>query len=153
MASSQYFDLSLINPRLRKYYVDKDLNVYSIKTGSLKALKRTSWKGFNGWFFSYEGMRISYSTERFNNYVSNNVYFNDWKKGNEMNKNVNVLKGFIIGSVAENGDVSFAIRPVVHQTENSARVECERLALANKGKTFMYVEVKGTVRASGVTWS
>ena len=57
-----------------------------------------------------------------------------------------------VGSVSSEG-VSFSSRPKVHASEASARAECERLATTNKGKTFMYVEIKGSVKASGVNWS
>ena len=53
---------------------------------------------------------------------------------------------FIVGSVSQNGDVSFAANPALHIDVFSARAECKRLALQNLGKTFIFVQLKGAER-------
>jgi hypothetical protein len=69
---------------------------------------------------------------------------------------VSVAKGnFIIGSVREDGSLSFAGRPVVHPTAREAEKEVERLVELNPGKRFAYLELKGVAYTpiQSVKWS
>ena len=53
---------------------------------------------------------------------------------------------FIVGSVNQNGEVSFASNPALHNDVYAARAECKRLAVQNPGKTFIFVQLKGAER-------
>lgn len=53
---------------------------------------------------------------------------------------------FIVGSISQAGDFSFAASPALHTDVFSARAECKRLALQNPGKTFIFVQLKGAER-------
>lgn len=54
---------------------------------------------------------------------------------------------FIIGSIDPiKGLVSFSTNPVLHEDVFTARAECKRLAVANPGKTFIFVQLKGAER-------
>lgn len=55
-------------------------------------------------------------------------------------------RGFILGSVDFNGNVSFSANPSVHTTIDSARVEAKRLARLNANKTFIIVQLVGAER-------
>lgn len=52
-------------------------------------------------------------------------------------------RGFIVGSVDEAGNVSFASKPVVHLTKTDAAKEAQRLSNVNPGKAFIYVQFTG----------
>lgn len=52
-------------------------------------------------------------------------------------------RGFIVGSVDELGNVSFAAKPVVHLTKNDAAKEANRLSALTPGKAFIYVQFAG----------
>lgn len=57
---------------------------------------------------------------------------------------------YIIGSLTDAG-VSFATMPVTHTTAASARLECDRLAQANPGKTYIYCQlIGGTTLPTGL---
>lgn len=60
---------------------------------------------------------------------------------------------YLIGSVASDGRISFADYPKYHRKQDEAKVEAERLAKANPGKTFIVVMVAGTVVSTGVQWN
>ena len=54
---------------------------------------------------------------------------------------------FIIGSIDPiKGLVSFSTNPALHDDVFTARVECKRLAVANPGKTFIIVQLRGAER-------
>lgn len=59
---------------------------------------------------------------------------------------------YIIGSINEYGELSFASNPVVHNTEWSAKTEVTRLAQANPGKHFVYVRFYGGAIATGISY-
>ncbi len=68
-------------------------------------------------------------------------------------KEQNMKQGnYIIGSVTDNGEVSFSKKPVQHSSYQLASQEAERLAKQAPGKKFLLVKVIGTVKSSGVTW-
>ena len=50
---------------------------------------------------------------------------------------------YIIGSVANNGDLSFSASPTIHRTPQDARQECKRLASQNHGRVFVFVRLQG----------
>lgn len=52
-------------------------------------------------------------------------------------------RGFIVGSVDEAGNVSFAAKPVVHLTKADAAKEAQRLSGVTPGKAFIYVQFAG----------
>lgn len=60
---------------------------------------------------------------------------------------------FIIGSIYENGQMSFSSTPKQHASEPAARAEAERLALSTPSKTFVVCKIVGTVKATGVQWN
>lgn len=60
--------------------------------------------------------------------------------------------GYIVGSVTLSG-LSFAAYPKIHKSLAEVRIETERLAKTNAGKTFVYLEIKGNCTAGGVNWS
>jgi len=66
-------------------------------------------------------------------------------------KVMTTTNGFIVGSV-DGTAMSISQTPKVHPTEHEARTEAERLAKSLPGKTFIVMELKGRVRAGGVTW-
>jgi hypothetical protein len=60
---------------------------------------------------------------------------------------------FIIGSIREDGSLSFAERPIVHSTASAAKKEVERLLSINTDKRYAYLELKGVAYAKGVCWN
>lgn len=57
---------------------------------------------------------------------------------------------YIIGSLTDAG-ISFATMPATHTTAASARLECDRLAQANPGKTYIYCQlIGGTTLPTGL---
>lgn len=75
------------------------------------------------------------------------------QKINQVSTMTGVSKGFIVGSRTMSGGLSFSVKPRLHQNEQAARAECERLANLYPGKTFVLVEIKGSVKSSGLTWN
>lgn len=77
-------------------------------------------------------------------------------EGQEAVQMVGELKtgDIIIGTQAENGDVSFQAKPKVHPNFMSAQTEATRLAGLNPGKNIVVVKVMGVAvkPAPGVTW-
>lgn len=160
------FDLSKLDSRFRGYFVDAEGKVYSNKLGFFRALKPSAPRnGYNKyWNFSANGRAQAIRIDRFARMLGLNDEYRSFAKAAKAAKELAAVaadsaatpaamsNGFIVGTVLPHG-VSFSDRPKVHTTEASARAECERLAILNKGKTFMYVEIKGSVKASGVNWS
>lgn len=64
----------------------------------------------------------------------------------------NVSKGYVIGSVISDR-LSFSSFPKIHKSLAEVRTETERLAKANPGKTFIYLEIVSSCTAGGVVWS
>jgi len=58
---------------------------------------------------------------------------------------------FIVGSLNADGSLSFSATPVTHVSVNSARVEANRLAAANPGKTFVFVQLAGGSVANAIS--
>ena len=152
------FDLSKLGSQYSGYFVDREGKVYSNKQGILRALKVSAPSNtFNKyWNLSTNGYAQAVRTDRFDEMLNRSdeyrSFVNAAKALGAVTPAATMSKGFIVGSVSPQG-VSFSSRPKVHTSEASARAECERLATSNKGKTFMYVEIKGSVKASGVNWS
>lgn len=152
------FDLSKLGSQYCGYFVDREGKVYSNKQGTLRALKVSAPSNtFNKyWNLSTNGYAQAVRTDRFDEMLNRSdeyrSFVNAAKALGAVTPAATMSKGFIVGSVSPQG-VSFSSRPKVHTSEASARAECERLATTNKGKTFMYVEIKGSVKASGVNWS
>lgn len=137
---------------LAGYHVDATGQVYSTKQGTTPRKMTASGTSHKYWCFGYKGtMRI----DELDRYLAKDIGFQAWKKDACV---ANVVQHtirsncFIVGSVDDSG-VSFSSRPKVHDTEQSARTECERLASMNKGQTFLYAEIKGCVKATGFSWS
>lgn len=150
------FDLSKLGAQYNGYFVDREGKVYSNKQGTLRALKVSAPANtFNKyWNLSTNGYAQAVRTDRLEEMLNRSDEYRSFvKDAKSVSAPAAVMsKGFIVGSVSSEG-VSFSSRPKVHASEASARAECERLATTNKGKTFMYVEIKGSVKASGVNWS
>lgn len=53
---------------------------------------------------------------------------------------------YIVGSISQTGEISFAANPTIQFTATQARTECKRLASMNPGKTFIYVQFQGAER-------
>lgn len=55
----------------------------------------------------------------------------------------NIKEGnFIVGSF-DGANFSVSYKPAVHGTSASARQECDRLARANPGKMYVFLQLKG----------
>lgn len=59
---------------------------------------------------------------------------------------------FIIGTVTNDGELSFAKNPKQHNTVLKAKIEAERLATNFKTAKFVVVKIIGTVASCGVSW-
>jgi hypothetical protein len=150
------FDLSKLDSRLRGYFVDYEGKVYSNKQGVFREMIASRNGSNKYWNFSNNGCKHSIRADRLVRGLNHN---HEYRSFASAAKALGVTapaeamnKGFIVGSISPQG-VSFSNRPKVHTTEASARAECERLAILFTHKTFMYVEIKGSVKASGVNWS
>ena len=150
------FDLSKLGAGYKGYFVDRDGKVYSNKQGTLRALKISAPSNtfHKYWNLSRDGYSHSVRADRFEDMLNRSDEFRSYARGAKVTGAFTPVggKGYIVGSVT-NGGVSFSSNPKVHTNEASARTECERLASSYKGKTFMYVEIKGTVKASGFDWN
>lgn len=60
---------------------------------------------------------------------------------------------FIVGSVREDGSLSFATRAVIHPTESAAKKEVERLLGLNPDTRYAYLELKGIAYTKGICWN
>ena len=157
---TQLYALSKVASYLADYHVDQTGQVYSTKQGNARALKASapSTSQYKYWSFSHHGSTRTMRTDELSRILDRDAGFQSWKRnvGSASMTSVPAAsatgKGYIVGSMSTHG-VSFSSAPKVHSSESAARAECERLAQANKGKTFMYVEIKGSVKASGVSWS
>lgn len=58
---------------------------------------------------------------------------------------------FIVGSVREDGTLSFAGNPTVHASASAARTECARLARLSPGKLYIFVQLAGGELSPTVT--
>ena len=150
------FDLSKLGSHYRGYFVDRDGKVYSNKQGTLRALKISAPSNtfHKYWNLSNNGYAQAVRTDRFDEMLNRSDEFRSFVNAAKMTGAFAPVaggKGYIVGSVTSGG-VSFSSNPKIHTSEASARTECERLASSYKGKTFMYVEIKGTVKASGFDW-
>ena len=151
------FDLSKLDPLLSGYFVNYKGKVYSNKQGGVYREMTASRNGTNKyWKFSANGFTQAIRADRLVQMLNRNCEYRrfvDAAQARDVTTPAAPMsKGFIIGSVSSQG-VSFSKRPKVHTSEASARAECERLDISNKDKYFMYVEIKGSVKASGVNWS
>ena len=151
------FDLAKLGSQYRGYFVDREGKVYSNKQGALRALKISAPSNtfHKYWNLSTNGYSSPVRTDRFDNMLNRSDEYRTFVKAAKVTGAFApsaTAKGYIVGSVTNSG-VSFSSNPKVHTSEASARTECERLASSYKGKTFMYVEIKGTVKASGFNWS
>ena len=150
--NKELFDLSkMFGLDYKGYWVDESANVFSTKQGSARMLTSSGIGANKYWYFSTSLGTTSWRVDRFNAALTQDYNFIAYKERNQMNKEIR-SKRYMVGSIA-GASVSFAAQPKIHETEASARAECERLATVNSGKTFMYVEIKGTVKASGFTWN
>lgn len=149
------FDLSKLGSHYRGYFVDRDGKVYSNKQGTLRALKISAPSNtfHKYWNLSNNGYAQAVRTDRFDEMLNRSDEYRTFVKAAKVTGAFAPSggKGYIVGSVTSGG-VSFSSNPKIHTSEASARTECERLASSYKGKTFMYVEIKGTVKASGFDW-
>lgn len=50
---------------------------------------------------------------------------------------------YIVGSVANDGALSFSSAPVIHASSREARTECARLARLSPGKLYIFVQLSG----------
>lgn len=60
---------------------------------------------------------------------------------------------YIVASFSQNEGHSLSQRPYEHTSLREASQEAERLATMNKGTTYVVLEVKGSVTATGHVWS
>ena len=60
-------------------------------------------------------------------------------------------RSFIVGSIDENGKLSFSAQPVPHDYASQAIAECRRLAAKEPGKVFIVVQFIGGAMVSGMT--
>ena len=75
--------------------------------------------------------------------ATSQLYNKEMKTNQEIALN-NVRNGkFIIGSISTTGELSFSNTPATHDTPQSARVECARLAKLHPGKAFVFVKFTG----------
>lgn len=155
MQIDKLFPLSVLSDCFEDYYADTDMNVYSNKSGTLCPMKGSTSNMHQYWNFSYFGSTRAIRKDELNRMLNNNKLFQEWKSTNssyDMSAQKS-SKGFIIGSVDEHGIMSFSNFAKVYNTEQSTRIECERLANSHINKTFVYAEIKGYVKSSGVTWN
>ena len=152
------FDLSKLDPLFHGYFVDREGKVYSNKLGFFRALKPSASRNTSNkyWRLSANGCAHAIRTDRLVRMLNRNhayrSFANATKELSVTTPATTMSKGFIVGTLSSQG-VSFSNRPKVHTSEASARAECERLAMLKTHETFMYVEIKGRVTASGVNWS
>jgi hypothetical protein len=156
---TQLYSLSKVASYLADYHVDASGQVYSTKQGNARALKASapSTSQYKYWSFSHHGSTRTMRTDELARMLDRDSGFQAWKRNMgsasmTASASTGSGKGYIVGSITDSG-VSFSSRPKVHSSESEARVECERLASMYKGKTFMYVEIKGSVKATGFSWS
>ena len=60
-------------------------------------------------------------------------------------------RSFIVGSIDENGKLSFSAHPVPHPDATQAIAECRRLVAKEPGKAFIAVRFCGGAMVSGMT--
>lgn len=63
-------------------------------------------------------------------------------KGHDFLVNVR-NRGYIVGTVSDEGVVSFSANPVVHVNKVAAQAEAARLSEQNPGKAFIFVQLAG----------
>ena len=160
MKIEDLFPLYTLSSEFDEYYVDADMNVYSSKAGTLYKMKGSTPSNTTHqyWNFTYRGSVRTLRKDQLRNLLEANNAFKTWKsnnmqKINQVSTMTGVSKGFIVGSMTLSGGLSFSAKPHLHQNEQAARAECERLANLYPGKTFVLVEIKGSVKSSGLTWN
>ena len=79
-----------------------------------------------------------------NNLKENKMnYTNTNKIGSTESAIKNIKEGnFIVGSF-DGTNFSISYQPAVHSTSAAARQECDRLARANPGKMYVFLQLKG----------
>ena len=161
VTTDQLFRLdSVMGSNYKDYWINSDLTqVYSTKRpGVVYAMTKTGtgscrgqyWSLSNGGRFGNFIIRVADLATR----VRNSMEFKQWHASRATSKQVvSGGKGFIVGSVYTDGRMSFSSSPKVHLTEASARAECERLAAANRGTRYTYLEIKGSAVFGGIVWN
>lgn len=83
-----------------------------------------------------------------------NINYSNMQLRKDVSRNLALEKvrsrGFIVGSINDEGAFSISTNPVVHQTADEAAAEARRLATTYPGKTFFYVRLHGAFVAQGV---
>lgn len=164
------FDLGTANANYKGYYMDRDFNIYSTRTGSLKRLQGSMTA--SGRYFTLNGFTYRFDLIK-NSAVTNSRFYtetqstvapatqaaavaqlagsdNDRQYASSVQAGIKG-RGVVIGSVV-NGRLVFGSDPKIHMTEKSWKAEIERLARNNPGVTFVHMKIGGGVVANGVTW-
>jgi hypothetical protein len=146
--TKELFAIASYDSKFVDYYLDVQGNLWSVKTGKPKMIK-THRFGLNGYTVHIENMiRDIRKTLLWQNYldqISTKV-----QKGAP---SVPVKRNCFVIAVIEDGVAKFSSSPKVHETDEAATEEVQRLVNANPGKSFAYFKCMGVAVANGVTWS
>lgn len=152
MKMSDLFELNIVHPSYRGYFVDKELNLYSTRSGQLTRLVGFSRPSL------YIGGKNK-STMLVKTQILRNSEFQKFMKLSVPRQEISVdtssnsvAKGVFVIAVVRDNVPLFSKNPVLHKTEDSAITEIKRLVSENPGEMFAYFECKGLAKYSGVTW-
>lgn len=135
-----------------EYYVDRDLNVWSTKR---------KWKKTPKLIFPKWGPKGRYGNTLKNNLMSCDKFVQFLETQNTPERFVQFLETpskktvpekFYVAILLPDGTPKFSSMPKAHETEESARQECERLSQLNIGTSVAYFRLMGSCVCNNFKW-
>ena len=142
---TKFYDLGQnVDKAFEGLYFDKDLQLWSSKTGIMRRLANQSSLGL-GYPYTVSKLRSLVKTAK--EFLA---YLNE--VASEYEESPANLKGRYVIAAIVDGHLDFARVPYVHGTYEQAETELERLVKANPNKKFALFKCEGVVKSFGVVW-
>ena len=160
------YDMSRVNSNYRGYYMNKDGEIYSSKSGSGNLVRLHGSNTSSGRYYTLNGRTYRHDALK-DQFMHRHDFIQEVHKPLQNVANTVTLgsarahaastevgvsaKGFIIGRIQGNSIV-LGSQPKIHVTLHSVNSEMERLANAHPGVKFVRLKIDGSVVAGGIKW-